>query len=169
VYTCPLQPGRPDGDYRKLFSFCFKFPYIAFDNPEICETIHNIYLPIYGTVFIFNYHHNVFTMSLILKYMLPCIYLKCIANFESQKLLQNSMLWRSTCFYIVTFVYCVYNVTISQTGYFFIITIRVGVDTCTLITGACVESKICSLGTCKYMHSEHIFELLVDCCWNSSE
>ena len=31
--------------------------------------------------------------------------LKCIANFESQKLLQNSMLWRSTCFYIVTFVH----------------------------------------------------------------
>ena len=31
--------------------------------------------------------------------------LKCIANLESQKLLQNSMLWRSTCFYIVTFVH----------------------------------------------------------------
>jgi hypothetical protein len=31
--------------------------------------------------------------------------LKCIANFEFQKLLQNSMLWRSTCFYIVTFVH----------------------------------------------------------------
>ena len=31
--------------------------------------------------------------------------LKCIANFESQKLLQNSMLWRSSCFYIVTFVH----------------------------------------------------------------
>ena len=31
--------------------------------------------------------------------------LKCIANFESQKLLQNRMLWRSTCFYIVTFVH----------------------------------------------------------------
>ena len=31
--------------------------------------------------------------------------LKCISNFESQKLLQNSMLWRSTCFYIVTFVH----------------------------------------------------------------
>jgi hypothetical protein len=28
--------------------------------------------------------------------------LKCIANFESQKFLQNSILWRSTCFYIVT-------------------------------------------------------------------
>jgi hypothetical protein len=26
--------------------------------------------------------------------MLPCIYLKCSANFESQKLLQNSMLSR---------------------------------------------------------------------------
>jgi len=31
--------------------------------------------------------------------------LKCIANFEFQKLLQNSMLWRSTSFYIVTFVH----------------------------------------------------------------
>jgi hypothetical protein len=31
--------------------------------------------------------------------------LKCIANFEFQKLLQNSMLWRSTCFYIVTIVH----------------------------------------------------------------
>jgi hypothetical protein len=31
--------------------------------------------------------------------------LKCIANFESQKLLQNSMLWKSTCFYIVAFVH----------------------------------------------------------------
>jgi hypothetical protein len=31
--------------------------------------------------------------------------LKCIANFEFQKLLQNSMLWKSTCFYIVTFVH----------------------------------------------------------------
>jgi hypothetical protein len=31
--------------------------------------------------------------------------LKCIANFEFQKLLQNSMLWRSTCFYIETFVH----------------------------------------------------------------
>jgi hypothetical protein len=31
--------------------------------------------------------------------------LKCIANFEFQKLSQNSMVWRSTCFYIVTFVH----------------------------------------------------------------
>ena len=31
--------------------------------------------------------------------------LKCIANFESQKFLQNSMLWRSTCFYIVTLMH----------------------------------------------------------------
>jgi hypothetical protein len=27
------------------------------------------------------------------------------SNFESQKLLQNSMLWKSTCFYIVAFVH----------------------------------------------------------------
>ena len=31
--------------------------------------------------------------------------LKCIANFEFQKFLQNSMLWKSTCFYIVSFVH----------------------------------------------------------------
>ena len=31
--------------------------------------------------------------------------LKCIASFEYQKLLQKSMLWRSTCFYIVSVVH----------------------------------------------------------------
>ena len=43
--------------------------------------------------------------------------LKCIANFESQKLLQNSMLWRSTCFYIVTFVFiesCMYKSVLGK-------------------------------------------------------
>jgi hypothetical protein len=48
--------------------------------------------------------------------------LKCIANFEFQKLLQNSMLWRSACFYIVTCVHwnivfiesCMYKSVLGQ-------------------------------------------------------